>query len=60
MKQGRKPIYDGDSLKIGEKMQLSNRAKPFKYQYLYSVRNRSNGEFELVEEDNKVFIERKA
>jgi hypothetical protein len=58
--RGRKPIYDGNSLEIGEKMQLSNRVKAFKYQYLYSVRKRTEGEFELVEEDNKIFIERKA
>lgn len=58
---GRKPLYDTETLEIGEKMQLSWKARKFKDQYLYAFNNKKREikkKFKAVSEGNKVFIER--
>ncbi len=56
---GRNPIYDTESLEIGEKLKLPYRLKDFKDQYLYNFRKRNKEkDFRMVEEDRKLFVER--
>jgi len=58
---GRKPIYDTESLEIGQKLKLPKRLKKFKDQYLYNFRKRNKEKsFEIIEEGSKLFIERTA
>lgn len=60
---GRKPLYDTDSLEIGEKLRLPEEVRNFKDQYLYTFRKRAKKkglirEFQLVESRSKLFVER--
>jgi hypothetical protein len=58
---GRKPIYDTESLEIGQKLKLPYRLKKFKDQYLYNFRERNREKnFEIIEEGSKLFVERTA
>ncbi len=59
-KKGRKPIYDTKNLEIGNRLQLFGKAKRFKDQYLYTFNGRHlrRSDFILVEENDKIFVER--
>lgn len=57
--KGRKPIYDTESLEIGQKLRLPKKIEKFKDQYLYSFRERNKEkDFKIVEEEKKLFVER--
>ena len=55
---GRKPIYDTESLEIGQKMRLSKEIELYRYQYVRTFNKRSNKRFVLKTEGKKVFVER--
>lgn len=56
--KGRKPLYTPETLEIGEKMELSGKAKKFKDQYLYQFNKRGANKYKSFEDGKKVFIER--
>ncbi|HTJ53740.1 MAG TPA: hypothetical protein VL443_30000 [Cyclobacteriaceae bacterium] len=59
--KGRKPLYDIESLQIGEKLRLPKRIERFKDQYLYAFKGRNKQkDFKIVEEEEKIYIERVA
>lgn len=55
---GRKPIYDTETLEIGEKLRLSNEIINYRYQYVRTFNKRSDKKFVLKTEGKKVFVER--
>jgi len=58
MKQGRKPIYDVESLEIGSKMEIKGKTKEYRHQFLRSFNKRGKAKFKLVNEEKRIFIER--
>jgi Tfp pilus assembly protein PilF len=57
--KGRKPIYQAESLEIGQKIRLKGNSKEFANQYAYQFRRKFPGKvFKKVTENGKVFIER--
>lgn len=57
--KGRKPLYNPDTLKVGEKIALNDNNKEFAYQYAYAFRRKCKGKrFEKVIENDQVFIQR--
>lgn len=58
---GRKPIYDLESLNLGDSIELKGKAKKFSWQYLRNFNARNDDrQFKHVREGNKVFIKRVA
>jgi len=55
---GRKPIYDTESLEIGQKLRLSKEIELYRYQYVRTFNKRSEKRFVLKTEGKKVFVER--
>jgi len=56
---GRKPIYDTESLEIGQKLRLSDGVKLFRYQYIRTFNKRARDKkFKLTTVGKKLFVER--
>jgi hypothetical protein len=55
---GRKPIHKPETLRIGETMELTGKAKRYSWQYVYNFNKRGKAQFEHVRDENKIFIKR--
>lgn len=56
---GRKPIYDVESLEIGQKMKLPPQIHPVRFQYLRNFNGRDQAKkYKLTREGKKIFVER--
>ena len=55
---GRKPIHKPEELEVGQKMELTGKAKRYSWQYVYNFNNRGTARFQHQREGSKVFIER--
>lgn len=55
---GRNAIHKPESLKVGEKMELTGKAKKYSWQYVYNFNKRGRGEFQHIREEKRIFIQR--
>lgn len=57
---GRKAIHQPENLKVGERMELTGKAKKYSWQYINNFNNRGAAKFEHEREERKIFIKRVA
>jgi hypothetical protein len=55
---GRKPIHKPEELEVGEKMELTGKAKRFSWQYVYNFNKRGIGKYEHLRDGSKIYVER--
>lgn len=55
---GRNRIHTPETLEVGQRVELTGKAKKYSWQYVYNFNNRGEQKFKHVKEDKKIFIER--